>query len=230
VPSSRIAADAEPFAILRLEVVGRDSDDLRHFVRHTGLAAADHALRDEQVAVIDMGPPLHSLTSPGVMRADVHGTANLTDDEQRKIETFIARHANEHRSLEMLRGRALLGTVAQMYCILPHAEPLREVDGRYARTRFSCAGYVLEAYRFARISLVDLDSLSPVPWETVSAAYPDAANLINRGLIDRESLGLIGEGPWPVLLCGYLFHALNRDAESIRQGPIRPTLDQARFP
>lgn len=229
MPSSRVA-DSDQFAVLRLEVIGQDSEDLLYFVRHCGLATETYTQRVEQVAVFDMGPPMHTPSSPGQMRVDVLGSAKLTDDECRKIENFIARHAGEHRSLELLKGRSLLGNVARMYCILPHSEPLLEEDCRYARTRFSCAGFVLEAYRFARISLVDLDSLPEVSWETVSAAYPDAANLIQRGRIDGESLGLIGEGKWPVLLCGYLFHSLNRDAASIRREPIRPTIDQATFP
>jgi hypothetical protein len=38
----------------------------------------------------------------------------------------------------------------------------------------------------------------------------------------RESFGLEGDGGWPVLLCGYLFHALDREADVIRREPYTP--------
>jgi hypothetical protein len=109
-----------------------------------------------------------------------------------------------------------------MYCILPHAEPYREDDGRYVRTRFSCAGFVLEAYKLARIALLEPDGLPMVGMDVLRLAYPIQMRLLGSGRINADSLGLTGDGPWPVLLCGYLFHSLNRSANEIREQPYAP--------
>jgi hypothetical protein len=109
-----------------------------------------------------------------------------------------------------------------MYCIRPHASPLYEDDGRYARTRFSCAGFVLEAYNKARIRLLDVNALPMVEMGVLALAYPQT-RLIGSGRISADALGLGGSGPWPVLLCGYLFHALKRDVDVIRHQPYAPS-------
>jgi hypothetical protein len=87
--------------------------------------------------------------------------------------------------------------------------------------RFSCAGFVAEAYERARIRLVREDRLPKVDLDLIKAAYPDFASWLDRSEF-RESLGLEGDGDWPVLLCGYLFHAVNREADIIRREPYTP--------
>jgi hypothetical protein len=49
-----------------------------------------------------------------------------------------------------------------------------------------------------------------------------AGELHSDGRLSADSLGLSGSGPWPVLLCGYLFHALSRSAGAIRESPYAP--------
>ena len=112
---------------------------------------------------------------------------------------------------------------------MPHAKPFTEEDGRYARMRFSCAGFVLEAYRKARIRFLDSKALPPVDKEIIRSCYPLQIRLMEDGKISPEDLGLEGAGPWPVLLCGYLFHALNRDAGTVRSGPYVPSIADSRF-
>ncbi len=77
---------------------------------------------------------------------------------------------------------------------------------------------MFEAYKKARIRLLDLNDLPMVEMPTLALAYPHT-RLIESGRISADALGLGGRGPWPVLLCGYLFHALNRDADVIRKQP-----------
>jgi len=226
VPSFRVT---EPRVSLKeFDVVGRDGDE-PGFVAHTGLAESAGSHGCEKVPVIDMAPPLHGSGTGNHIRAHAMGTANLTHDELQKIRTFVDRHANEHLAFQHFHGKQLLNAVPQMYCIRPHSRPYSEDDGRYCRTLFSCAGFVLEAYRFARIRLLGLDALPGVDLAVLRVAYTREIHAMERGIIRREDLGLEGSGPWPVLLCGYLFHALSRDTDSIRREPYRPVLDDRYF-
>ena len=115
-----------------LDVVGQDGDE-SGFVVHTGLAGAGGSQETAKISVFDMGPPLHGQSAPGHLRADVVGSAALTDDEVHKITVFIDRHAGEHSAFLQLRGRDLLDAAPQMYVVRPHAKAFYEEDGRYAR-------------------------------------------------------------------------------------------------
>jgi hypothetical protein len=176
-----------------------------------------------------MGPPLHADGGAARIHANAIGSANLTDDEVRKIKTFVDRHVNEHQAFSQLSLNQLFGLAPQMYCICPHAVPFHEEDGRYARMRFSCAGFAFEAYKAARILLLDTNSLPAVDMATINLAYPLQARLMESGRVSSESLGLEGNGPWPVLFCGYLFHALGREADLIRLQPYTPNANDQYF-
>jgi hypothetical protein len=218
VPSYLVSG--KTLSLSRFEAVGQDGA-AKGFIGHAGLAEAAGLQDAASIPVLDMGPPLHGHGISGRVRGDVVGSAALTDDEAQKIKTFVDRHANEHALFSQFGMSQLIRAVPQMYCVLPHVSPLYEGDGRYARTRFSCAGFVLEAYTRARIKLLNLDGLPMVDMAIIAAAYPQT-RFIEQGIISAEDLGLGGEGPWPVLLCGYLFHALNREVDVIRQEAYSP--------
>jgi hypothetical protein len=205
VPSQRI--NNPHVEVVAYDVIGMDGDQAG-FIRHAGLASSSATHDRESVAVTDMAPPLRV---PGYMKADAIGTAELTEDEARKIKDFLDRHEGEHQSVQNLNPRKF----PQVYCIAPHAAPLYEADGRYARMRFSCAGFVFEAYKRASIQLLDEDRLPAIGLDQIKQAYADVAAILDRPVF-RESMGLAGSGPWPVMLCGYLFHSLARDAAAIR--------------
>ncbi len=219
VPSYRIAGSTLSLSLF--DVVGQDGAELG-FIGHAGLAESTGSENATKIPVLDMGPPLHGHGASGHVKADVVGSAALTDDEVQKIRTFVDRHANEHLVFSQFSRSELIQASAQMYCIRPHVSPLYENDGRYARTRFSCAGFVLEAYNKARIRLLDVNALPMVEMAVLALAYPQT-RLIGSGRISADALGLGGSGPWPVLLCGYLFHALNRDVDVIRHQTYAPS-------
>jgi hypothetical protein len=176
-----------------------------------------------------MGPPLHGQGDPGHIRANVVGSATLTDDEVQKIRTFIDRHSNEHLLFLHLSLPQLTAIAPKMYCVCPHALPFYEEDGRYARMRFSCAGFVFEAYKKARIKLLDPNALPLVDIAAIRPGYPVQVRLMDNGRVSQDDLGLEGDGPWPVLLCGYLFHALNRDGDAVRREPYVPSVADRHF-
>lgn len=225
MPSFRVNTSRPEFN--RFDAIGTDSAEL-HFIGHVGLAASAGSQDVTGVSALDMGPPLHGHSSANHMKCDVVGSAQLTDDEVQKIRTFIDRHSNEHELFLQLSTTQILRMAPQMYCVLPHTSPIHEDDGRYTRTRFSCVGFVLEAYKSARITLLNLDELPLIDMTVIAAAYPPT-RLIERGQISADDLGLAGDGPWPVLLCGFLFHSLNRDANVIRQEPYAPTISDRHF-
>lgn len=101
--------------------------------------------------------------------------------------------------------------------------PFIEPDEAVSLWRFSCAGFVLRAYREAGLVLLELESIPSVNLETLKQAYPRFGRLLDRSEI-RTQLGL-GEGnEWPVILVGYVLHSLARDRAEIAAGPyiVRP--------
>lgn len=226
LPSYRVAAENLSLAIF--DVVGQDGGE-HAFIGHTGLVRTTGSQNAARIPVLDMGPPLHGQDVPCHIRANVVGSVTLTDDEVQKIKTFIDRHTNEHLLFLKISISQLITAVPKIYCILPHAKPFYEDDGRYTRTRFSCAGFVFEAYKKARIKLLDLNALPLVDMAVISLCYPGQIRLMEDGRISPEDLGLEGDGPWPVLLCGYLFHALNRDGDAIRREPYIPSIENRHF-
>lgn len=94
--------------------------------------------------------------------------------------------------------------------------------GRTIYRGFSCAGFVAAAYADgAGIPLVDDRALPPIPSALIQQVWgPCRPVLLAR-------FGLEGDGPWPVLLPGYLLHAMQRRRASL---PYQPTSADARVP
>jgi len=222
LPTYRVAEANISLAVF--DIIGQDGDE-ETFIRHVGLANSAGLHSASEIPVIDMRPPLHGPDEQGHMRVDVVGSTVLTDDDRWKITTFVNRHAGEHEVFKRFRFELL----PQMYIVYPHMEPFYEEDGRYSRMRFSCAGFVLEAYKKARIKLLDPKTLLSVEMDILRPCYPELMRLIENGRISPEDLGLEGDGPWPVLLCGYLLHALNRDAATVRSEPYTPNIEDRYF-
>ncbi len=212
----------EPVAISRYDVVGQDSETVPHFVRHVGLCGLQqHSVRkDDSAPVVHMGPPL-AQTDEAIQSI---GTAQLTVDEINEISVFVDERRSEY---EASRRRSPM----RQYVVHPHAVDVRSNDGTVICTRFSCAGFVIEAYNAIDILLVSVDSASlpTVDIETLVTAYPDLENRL-RNSTRRRDVGLDGDGPWPVILVGYLFNSLRRSFEEIRTEAYAPQRGDEYFP
>ena len=210
---------ANPIAIRRFDVIGEDGTG-EDVIRHVGLAAeaSDGIHANTMVLVHHMGPPL---ARDGEMHAHVRGQLELTDDEQNQIKVFVDEHAPEGQAEE--RTGAL-----RRYVVRPHADWLREEDGTPVCRRFSCAGFVIEAYAEADLPLVVTDegSLPPVSRDALTPIYPQ---LRDHPAVARK-VGLGGDGPWPVVMPGYIFHSLARDEDTIRREPHTPVAGNEKFP
>jgi hypothetical protein len=202
-------------------VVGADGV-LPGFICHTGLAAKNGEQDQATVEVSDMGPPLNVA---GQMKADTVSMAELTVDEIRKIKTCIEKHHSEHQATQQLTRNS----IPQVYCIFPHSVPLRGRDGRYPRVRFNCSGFIFDAYKQVGIVLLDNETMPEIDLNQIKMAYPRYATLLSHDRF-RESMGLVGDGPWRVMLCGYLVNSMNRDVASIRAQPFAAQRGHEMFP
>jgi len=154
-----------------------------------------------------MGPPLQT---DGAIRVHAAGRVPLTVEEITRIEAWIEKIVDEYQAADV-QGR-------QQYVIHPPWEDRRDQNTGVRRyRRFSCAGFVLDAYSQVDIELLEIEeaALPGVDRETLLVAYPR----IDR--VDLGRFGLHGDGPWRIVLAGYVLHALNRATQEVRQEPYR---------
>lgn len=197
-----------PETLSRYDVVGVFSKDQSRFVRHVGLFDEDKRIVEagKKVNVAHMGPPLGQGEA---IEMDVAGHIPLTADEIKKISIWIKKITDEYPN-----------STARQYVIRPpwkdEIDPHTNVR-RYRR--YSCAGFVLDGHRKIGIELLKFDenSLPDVDKATIESAYPDT----NYGDKLLSYWGLEGNGPWKVVLAGYVLHALNRPSDQIRQEPYQ---------
>ncbi len=228
MPAHRLTALGS--AISRSDVVAFDTKGVTHFLQHTALSAHEYesVKAGDEIGVNHMGPPLER---DGQCRVDVSGTAELNDDELNQIALFIDELEDE-RQAQVLRQRSDIDKYPD-YIVHPHTD--YSPDGSYRR--FSCTGYVVEAYAEAGIDLIDIDAVPPVDLQMIYRAFPALERVEanpplrkRSGIRSRHDLGLAGDGPWRVLLPGYVLHSLARDADAIRRDPYSPTSGDECFP
>jgi hypothetical protein len=217
---------AQPTPVTQYDVVGRDSEHQATFVSHLGLALDAQATITvgAELNVAEMRPPL---TEAGdTWPIAIVGTVPLTNDERNQIRVFLDERAGEYGS----KNRNSNAPVAapRQYTIHPH---VRRPTADCSYHRYSCVGLVIEAYREAGVDLLLTDDqhLPRVTLALLRWAYAD----LGRRLDDprtRARYGLAGDGPWPVVLPGYVLHALARDETEIRKAPYPPQAGDELFP
>ncbi len=206
--------------------MGQDSETARHFIRHIGLslrAFEFNAGETITASLIEMIPPL---SVPGeadseaqtAVAIDIVSNMELSASEISRIKMFIDELVDEYSV-----ARA---TDHEQYTILPH---FRDRNGDDSVRRYSCVGFVYEAYRDTDLDLIDLPSLPGVEIESLILAYPDQEARLRHPRL-RAFGGLKGDGPWPVLMPGYLFHALNRPPDAWRRTPYSALSGDEQFP
>jgi len=213
----------QPVTVRKYDVAAQDSASTRCFVGHVGLAPEQrsHLRWNDEIGSVHMKPPLQRSQSGFAVHAV--GTAGLTSDEIRQIDVFVDELEDEY---EADKRRHL-----RQYVIHPHTEPVLATDGTIICRRFSCAGFVIEAYRDAGIMLLSttVDDLPSVSLDTLKRAYHDFRERLDRP-DERKRYGLSGDGPWPVLLAGYVLNAFDRSENEIRATPYKPRSGDEFFP
>ncbi len=201
---------AEQTATLsRFDVVGMHSETSSGFVQHVALLNSKdrEVYCGDVVRVVHMGPPLEKDRQLG---ADVAGRIPLTNDQINSIKTWIAKVEDEYQAANAGTGR--------QYVINPHWKDICDKNTGVRRyRRYSCAGFVLYAHLQVDISLliIEKEELPEVTRQTLEAAYPD----VFRSPVLLNRFGLQGNGPWRVVLAGYVLHSLDRSSDEIRAKP-----------
>jgi hypothetical protein len=221
MPAQRIATTA--VGIRRFDVVGHDASGEAEFIAHVALSGGDFPGYSPiaPLTVVHMGPPLDRA---GETIAHCVGSARLTADEQFQIGVFA-----DEVALEYQAARAVIRQ--QQYVIAPHVDEQRSEDQTVVRRRFSCAGFVVEAYRDAGIDLLrtERDRVPLVQLESLKVQYPSFARLLDHDRF-RADFGLTGDGPWPVVLAGHVLNALARTETDIRSAPYQAQAGDEYFP
>ena len=215
MPSTRLDKNSLP--IRTYDVVGESKKSQKYFVYHVGLSREEISIIGEgfSCGVVHMRPPFKTQDQ---ILPDVHGTARLSVDEIQMVKIFINERDSEYKA-------ACLRDENDQYHFHPAILPLASSDGTIIYYRYSCAGFVLAGYRDADIDFLDDSDLPLIGLAKVQEFYSFLADPDKR-----ERFGPRGEGPWPILLCGYLFHALDRDSEEIRALAFRPKAGDEFFP
>jgi hypothetical protein len=206
-----IDLDQGPQKLSRYDVVGKRAERQTSFVTHVGLYDADNQFvkTGDAVSTVHMRPPLEQGKT---IKVHVAGHVPFTNDEIKEISVWIAEIIDEYH-------KENIGPERQ-YIIHPPWEDEYDLNTGVRRyRRYSCAGFVLDGHHQVHIELVqiDEDSLPDVKLSIIISAYPVA----ERHSIVRGRYGLKGDGPWKVLLPGYVLHALSRPTDQIRQEPYR---------
>ena len=217
-----------PIRVQRFVVVGKYSRN-RPFVRHAAILNAETEFKGEcKVILSHVGPPIENQYT-----GDCHivGQIGLSNEEIEAVADWLASIETQYTPTKILRF--------QQYVVAPHMVWVKSEEGRPLRQRFSCVGYVIEAYAAANVSLIDSESLPDAEMKDVETAYPDLYGLLDNpklakrlGFKGLDDLGLVGPGPWKVALPGYLFHSTNRfEQAQPRPNPFAPSsLEQSCFP
>lgn len=222
MPAQRL--NDEPVSVRKYDVAGKDADSgsLANFVGHVGLFGDDRGQlrRDDRQPLVHMGPPLG--VNEGEHAVHCVGSAGLTTDDILQIQVFVDERAGEYEATKIRQD------IRAQYCVRPHVEAHREPNGTVTYWKYSCAGFVIEAYRYVGLDLLitDEERLPPVDLRLLVAAYPDIAASARL----RARFNLQGDGPWKVVLAGYVLNALDRSVEAIQRAPYQPVSGDAFFP
>ncbi len=208
-----------PQKLSRFDVVGAQVDRQTRFIRHVAFLGQDIQSLEagDEVTAVHMCPPLED---GGRIKVHVAGRVPLTNDEVKEIESWWEEIADEYKRLG-------IRTASQYVIRPPWKDEYDPNTGIRRYRRYSCAGFVLDGHLQVNIELLNTSEakLPPVDRQTIISAYPRSCRHTNL----LSSYGLEGNGPWNVVLAGYVLHALNRPTEQIRKEPYQAKQGDEQF-
>ncbi len=195
------------------------SDPVKFVVHLSVLREDDRVSYGREVKVWEMGPPLVLGTATRMNTAkDPKCIAHLlawvefNQREKEAITDWLAEIDQQCASIHRLAH-------CKQYTasLEPEDQWMEDERGIKQIRRFNCVSFVLAAYQEgAGVQILGADSnaeLPPVSLEVVSGVYGDRLRTHEQL---RTMINLSGNGPWRVLLPGYVLHALNRTDKEIR--------------
>lgn len=207
--TTRILTDKDSFHAPQFAVVGQYGV-FGDFIMHAAMLAEEcpNMSSKMEVPVIEMGLNgliVEMIPNDDSVRTYIDIVAYIDFDESEKlgISTFL-----EYLKYQVKRAK---------FKICPHVD--------LEMTSFSCIGLVHECYSRAMIPLVNLSTLPPVQKTFIERVFPTLGDAANR-----VAFGLVGIGPWKLLLPGYAFHSLARGDQEVRTTPFEVnSLDDAQY-
>jgi len=220
VLEQRTSESGNSLRVQRFAIVGTYSKQ-PPFVGHAALLRKEETLNGPStVSVHHMGPPIENLAQ---VSCHLIGQINLTNEEIESIENWLADVDTQYCDWKLLPF--------QQYIIKPHMKWEKSEKGRPIRQRFSCVGYVIEAYKAAGIELLETANLPGANKLLLMQAYSEFSEILNKPRL-ANNLGVPGNGPWKVALAGYLFHSTGRYSSSMsrKDGFIPTGVKEVNFP
>ena len=222
--ADRLPASAMDFPIYAVVGMYSPPHVTGGFVQHVAILRERRQLNfgATNVEVWHMVPPL--IVGPFTVAAaggdllcpvvHVAGVVDLDPDDCEGIQTWLSIVEKENRPY----GRV---SNFRQYIVKPHMDWERAKEtNRPIYRKFSCAGFVVECYASVGLNLISLpeDTYLEVDLQTLIRAYPEAARESMR-----ERYGIAGNGPWRILMPGYVFHAMDREPGVVRVVAYDPT-------
>ncbi len=225
MPSQRLNDTLAP--VKKFDILAMSDEVKDGLMLHAALSNVTmEATNSCKIKTIHMGPPFGRKTA----EFDAVGSCELTEKQAARIEEFIDRQwAARKAERERLSKLGLpQNPIAQYRIQPPHSRPRKGS----ALTRYSCVGFVLLAYKRARIELLS----GPSPLKTVEELkdlYPPFFHPILDDEDKRKDFGLREGDRWPVVLAGYILHATNRPLDQVNgtnATPYQPQEGDEYFP
>lgn len=202
-------------------------------VKHIGILPHTTLLiGGKRIGIYDMGPPLRagqadekgkallSLVVPAVV-----GVLPLSDEERDAVQVNI--EDIRRRIPHPMTRSATIGNdicreaLAQYVAVPAYEERKGDSSGGPQYLRCSCAGFVLYAYRDV-VDLLDVTNIPLVSLSEIVRIWPIAADPAVR-----SNAGLVGDGPWRVVLPGYVFNAIDAGRSAM---PYSAVTEDRAFP
>lgn len=206
--------------VKRFDVCAQYADEAS-VLAHAMLAndSCDWSKSNLSLRCVHINPKLDDNTQA----VQVVGTANLDDAEILAIKTFVQGSLGERRALN--KRLRLLGKENDRYAqyiIYPAVAPPSQ---DYPLWRFSCVGFVLQAYLRAGITLID-SNIPQVTLAELVRIYPHVSGLTT---LERDELGIGWGSSWPVVFVGYVFASLARESSQIRHAPYVARIEDIEY-
>jgi hypothetical protein len=193
---------------------------------HEGVAVRDFGVA--HVALVQSVTTRHAaklvVVEAGIRGVRVH---EADADEFTLVGSLQLSEAQEREILVWAHEISTSGAQAQYVCVPAYAEG-HDANDTLVR-KVSCAGLVVEAYRAAGVTLLVNEAALPrLKWSDLVSVWGVLLEYTHNTKT-RRRLGLeAGSEPWPVLLPGYLFHAI--ESGSRAHLPFQPTAAHLEFP
>jgi hypothetical protein len=221
MPAQRL--DGSPCPVNKFDILAISDDVEDGLMTHAALSLETlEATNATPISFIHMGPPFgtRTLQLDSTLQFDAVGSCELTGKQLVKIKEFIDRQwADRRKDRKRLAKLGLKQEPRAQYRIQP---PYSRPNKGSTVIRYSCVGFVMLAYKKARIELVS----GPRPLKTIEQLkqlYPFASSLLDDA-DEREYMGLGNGDRWPVMLVGYVLHAMDRPPGEISGEDAKPYL------